>query len=148
MKVLMVCLGNICRSPLAHGILEQMIEEHGLDWSVDSCGTSGFHNGELPDSRSIEVAKVNGLDITNQRSRKLISEDTSTFDLIIAMDQSNYNDIRKIATSSDYPKIRMLLNYSFPGENRKVPDPYYEGDFEGVYQMIYNACRLLIVEHL
>ncbi len=147
MKVLMVCLGNICRSPLAHGILEKMIIENQLDWEVDSCGTSGFHNGELPDSRSIEVADKNGIDIKGQRSRQLIAEDIDAFDLIIAMDQSNYNDIRRMAQVDQHDKIEMLLNYSFPGQNRKVPDPYYDGGFERVYDMIYDACAKLLEAH-
>ncbi len=147
MKVLMVCLGNICRSPLAHGILESMIEKRGLHWSVDSCGTSGFHDGELPDVRSIEVAKLNGLDITNQRSRKLTREDTQKFDLLIAMDQSNYNDIKRVASKDNHSKIKMLLNYSYPGENRKVPDPYYEGGFDRVYELIDRACKALVMQH-
>lgn len=147
MKVLMVCLGNICRSPLAHGILEKMAIEKGLNWDVDSCGTSGFHNGELPDTRSIEVAKANGLDITTQRSRQLTKTDTEEFDLIIAMDQSNYNNICRKAEPINHNKVKMLLNYSYPGENRKVPDPYYEGGFDSVYDMIYEACAKLIAEH-
>lgn len=144
MKVLMVCLGNICRSPLAHGILQNMIVEHGLSWEVDSCGTSGFHNGDLPDRRSIDVARSHNLDITDQRSRQLTVEDTRDFDLLVAMDQSNYNNIKKLAHPSDHHKLRLMLNYSFPGENRKVPDPYYEGGFESVYKMIAVACKKLI----
>lgn len=144
MKILMVCLGNICRSPLAHGILEEMIKTEGLQWEVDSCGTSGFHNGELPDSRSIAVARDNGLDITDQRSRKLTKADTEDYDLLIAMDQSNYNQIMRLASEKDSHKIRLLLNYSFPDENRKVPDPYYEGGFNHVYIMIHEACLKLI----
>lgn len=144
MKILMVCLGNICRSPLAHGILEEMIKSENLDWEVDSCGTSGYHDGELPDSRSVDVARQNGLDITYQRSRKLLKEDTVSFDLLIAMDQSNYNEIKRLASEKDHHKIRLLLNYSFPDENRRVPDPYYEGGFDLVYTMIYKACLKLI----
>lgn len=144
MKVLMVCLGNICRSPLAHGILQDMIIKEGLNWEVDSCGTSGFHNGELPDIRSIEVAREHDIDITDQRSRQLTAKDTRDFDLLIAMDQSNFNNIKKLAQPSDHHKIKLILNYSFPDQNRRVPDPYYEGGFESVYQMIFEACKKLI----
>lgn len=145
MKVLMVCLGNICRSPLAHGILQNKIDQQGLDWEVDSCGTSGFHNGELPDSRSIEVASQNGLDITDQRSRQLQYKDLDHFDLIIAMDSSNYSDIIKLcATEEQKKKVKLLLNYRFPRENRAVPDPYYHGSFSAVYEMVEQACEELI----
>lgn len=147
MKVLMVCLGNICRSPLAHGILKDKIKEHGLSWEVDSCGTSGFHNGELPDSRSVEVALKKGLDITDQRSRQLTFNDLNHFDLVIAMDSSNYSDIIQLcATDEQKQKVKLLLNYSHPGENRAVPDPYYHGSFEAVYDMIELACEALIEE--
>jgi protein-tyrosine phosphatase len=144
MKILMICLGNICRSPLAHGIMQKMVESKGLDWSVDSCGTSGFHDGELPDSRSIEVARKHDLDITYQRSRRLTVEDTREYDLLIAMDQSNYNNIKALAAEEHHHKIKLLLNYSHPGENRRVPDPYYEGGFDLVYDMIYDACEQII----
>lgn len=140
----MVCLGNICRSPLAHGILQDMIDKEGLDWEVDSCGTSGFHDGELPDRRSIEVARSHNIDITDQRSRQLIKHDTKYYDLILAMDQSNFNNIRSIADPEDYSKIEMILNYLYPGQNRRVPDPYYEGGFSGVYDMLYDACQKIV----
>lgn len=141
MKILMICLGNICRSPLAHGIMESLIKERNLEWSVDSCGTSGFHNGEAPDSRSIQVALVNGLDISKQKSRKLVEEDLDEFDLLIAMDSSNYQNIKRLARPEQYAKIKLLLNYSFPDQNKAVPDPYYEGGFDSVYKMINQACH-------
>ena len=89
MKILMVCLGNICRSPLAEGILKKKAETRNLDWEIESAGTSSFHNGELPDSRSIAVAKAHGINITDQRSRLFLKEDLDEFDLILAMDSSN-----------------------------------------------------------
>jgi len=145
----MVCLGNICRSPLAHGILQKAIDSKSLDWSVDSAGTSSFHSGELPDSRSVEVARENGIDITNQRSRVFEKEDFSRFDLILAMDSSNYQNILKLASSeADRKKVNLLLNYKFPGENRAVPDPYYEGGFQSVYNMIEEAVFELIQKNL
>lgn len=148
MKILMVCLGNICRSPLAEGILQSKIDHLKLNWEVDSCGTSGYHNGELPDKRSIEVAKNHNIDITNQRSRKLLQADLDNFDLIIAMDSSNYADILRLSTSDEQSsKVKLLLNFLYKGENRAVPDPYYEGGFESVFHMIDLACDQIIQKY-
>lgn len=141
MRILMVCLGNICRSPLAEGILRSKILTDAI--SVDSAGTSGLHEGELPDPRSIAVAKSNGIDITDQRSRKFKVADFDNFDLIYAMDQSNYHNILNIARNSDdESKVKMILNESNPGENLNVPDPYYGGDkgFDNVFRMLDEAC--------
>lgn len=148
MKILMVCLGNICRSPLAQGILEHKIKEKKLNWEVDSAGTSGWHSGEKPDNRSIAIAYKYGINISNQRSRKLNGYDLENFDLIFAMDTSNYNDILKLAQSkSEIEKIKIILNESFPNENRIVPDPYYDNNgFEEVYQLLDQACDK-IIEH-
>lgn len=145
----MVCLGNICRSPLAHGIMASRIKEMGLDWEVDSAGTSGWHVGEKPDSRSMQVAMSNGIDISRQRSRKFVEVDFADYDYIIAMDSSNYTNIVQMApTDSDKEKVSLLLNYTHPGQNRQVPDPYYEGGFDTVYQMIYQAVDDLIKQLL
>lgn len=145
MKVLMVCLGNICRSPLAHGILEREIERLELDWEVDSAGTSGWHNGSQPDSRSIEVARQKGIDISKQKSRLFVREDFENFDLILAMDSSNYTNILQKSTGkNDESKVKLILNYAYPGENRAVPDPYYEGGFEGVFSMLEKAIVKLV----
>lgn len=147
MKILMVCLGNICRSPLAEGVMQQLIEKNQLDWEVDSAGTSGWHDGGLPDSRSIAVAKSHNIDITHQRSRKFVVEDFHLFDKIYVMDQSNYQDVIKIAPSeSAEAKVDLLLNESLPGMNARVPDPYYEGGFESVYQMIKEACEVIVTK--
>lgn len=147
MKVLMVCLGNICRSPLAEGILKKQVQDKGLDWEVDSAGTSGWHIGELPDQRSIATAKEHGIDITEQRSRQLKAVDLEEFDLILAMDTSNYNDIRRLTDTEDSTKVKMILNFAYPKENRSVPDPYYEGGFEGVFQLLDKACGKIIEEY-
>ena len=148
MNILMVCLGNICRSPLAHGILEEKIRLANLAWRVDSAGTSGWHNGERPDSRSIEVALQNNINIKSQSSRKFVVQDFDDFDLILAMDSSNYQDIVKLSRSDeDKAKVKLILNYSYPGENRAVPDPYYEGGFDGVYHMLEKACEEIILQH-
>lgn len=145
----MVCLGNICRSPVAEGILRKKIQENNLEdiLSVDSCGTSGYHDGELPDERSRENALKNGLDISYQRSRKLTLSDFERFDKIYCMDQSNYNDIKKACPNSNLlSKVDLLLNLSFPGENRKVPDPYFGGGngFQEVYELVDHACEIFI----
>ncbi len=141
MRILMVCLGNICRSPLAEGILRSKILTDAV--TIDSAGTSGLHEGELPDPRSIAVAKSYGIDITDQRSRKFKVADFDNFDLIYAMDQSNYQNILDIARNSDDEcKVKMILNESNPGENLNVPDPYYGGDkgFDNVFRMLDEAC--------
>jgi protein-tyrosine phosphatase len=142
-KILMVCLGNICRSPLAEGILASKLDP--TKFFVDSAGTAGYHVGELPDRRSIVTAKQHGIDITYQRSRKFIRSDFQTFDFIFAMDQSNYNNILSLATTAkDRAKVHMILNQISPNSNSEVPDPYYGGDqgFENVYQMLDEACSI------
>lgn len=147
MRILMVCLGNICRSPMAEGILKSKVQERGLDWFVDSAGTGSWHIGENPDPRSVRTAKENGIDISRQRARQLRAEDLNSFDLLLAMDSSNYNNILALATSEEQKsKVKLLLNYSFPGQNRAVPDPYFEGGFQGVFDMIDAAADRLL-EH-
>ncbi len=149
MKILMVCLGNICRSPLAEGILKNKAISNNLDWEVDSAGTSGYHNGELPDPRSINVAKHHGIDIMDQRSRLFVKEDFDRFDLILAMDSSNYQNILRLAASDNQKeKVKLIMNYERPGYNQAVPDPYWNSDgFEGVYQMLDRACDKIIEQH-
>jgi len=143
----MVCLGNICRSPLAEGILKQKVKKKELTWQIDSAGTSGWHIGELPDSRSISTAKQHGIDISDQRSRQLKASDLQEFDLILAMDTSNYNDILRLANKEQRDKVKMILNFAYPGENRAVPDPYYNDGFEQVYQLLDTACDQLIQQN-
>lgn len=135
-------MGNICRSPLAEGILQSKLSADFFE--IDSAGTAGYHVGELPDKRSIAVARKYGIDITNQRSRKFVVSDFKEFDLIFAMDESNYdNIISMIDDSNDIPKVKLILNELYPSENRNVPDPYYGGDqdFENVYKMLDEACE-------
>lgn len=144
----MVCLGNICRSPLAEGILKAKIDTDKVQ--VDSAGTGGWHIGELPDSRSIDIAKKHGLDITDQRGKKFSAYDFETYDYIFVMDNSNYRDVIRMAKNdSEKQKVRLILDEIFPGENVDVPDPYYGGDhgFENVYQMLDQACEK-IVSHI
>jgi protein-tyrosine phosphatase len=149
MKLLFVCLGNICRSPLAEGIMKHKIAELGLDWEVDSAGTGGWHAGDLPDSRSIQVAKKHGVDLTYQRARKLRSIDYEAFDRIYVMDSMNYQDVKRLANEDEYHKIELIMNEVEPHRNINVPDPYYgEGDgFEHVFQMLDRACDAIIKKY-
>ncbi|MGY5353267.1 low molecular weight protein-tyrosine-phosphatase [Wenyingzhuangia sp. IMCC45467] len=144
-KVLMVCLGNICRSPLAEGILKSKIENEGV--FVDSAGTGAYHVGNLPDARSIAVAKKHGIDITDQRARKIEKSDLDKFDYVYAMDESNYRHILMMASTDEQrAKISMIMKAVYPREDISVPDPYYGGDngFEQVYQMLNEACDIII----
>lgn len=137
----MVCLGNICRSPLAEGILQSKVDSSQV--SVDSAGTAAYHVGELPDVRSIEVARKYRIDLTTQRARKFKVEDFDRFDEIFVMDDSNYqNVLLKARNEGDKAKVKMILNESQPNENMSVPDPYYGGTqgFENVYEMLDKAC--------
>ena len=137
----MVCLGNICRSPLAEGILKSKVNT--LLAEVDSAGTGAYHVGELPDKRSIEIAKTYGLDITNQKARKFTVDDFENFDIIYAMDTSNFENIVKLARNeNDRLKVKLILNEIFPNEDLDVPDPYYGGKFgfKNVYKMLDEAC--------
>ena len=143
MKILMVCLGNICRSPLAQGILEEKIRQQGLDWEVDSAGTGSWHVGSPPDPRSQEVAKKNGLNISKQRARKFRPYDLEEFDIIFAMDRSNQRDILAHAQNDEeHSKVRLILNELWPDKDMEVPDPYYDDNgFEQVYKMLNEACE-------
>lgn len=139
----MVCLGNICRSPLAEGILKSKVD--GSKVFVDSAGTEGWHQGNPPDQRSIDVAKYHHIDIANQRSRKFKASDFNEFDLILVMDKTNYIDIASKAESeSDRQKIKLILDFS-PSTYSEVPDPYYGGKngFEFVYQLLDEACEII-----
>lgn len=149
MKILMVCLGNICRSPLAEGILKTKIEEKGLDWSVDSAGTGSWHIGEQPDPRSIEKADQYGIDLRYQRARQIRPNDLKEYDLILAMDISNYQDIIRLAPDDTEKKVELIMNYVQPGHNQSVPDPYWDDDgFDQVYEMLDKATDAIIEKHL
>jgi protein-tyrosine phosphatase len=147
MKILMVCLGNICRSPLAEGILQDKINKIGLNWMVDSAGTAGHHVGEAPHHLSQKVSKQNGIDISHQQCRKFVREDIIRFDKIFVMDMNNYNDVEKICGADwNKTKVDLLLNLSHPNENKNVPDPWYgkEDGYHKVFKMINEACEKLI----
>lgn len=136
----MVCLGNICRSPLAQGIAERIAKEKNLQWEVDSAGTSAWHLGEAPDHRSIQIAKTKGIDISDQCARQIGPDDIKKYDLILAMDSENYNNIKQlIRDEEDEKKLRLIMDYVYPGRNMAVPDPYFDGNFERVYELLYKA---------
>lgn len=141
----MVCLGNICRSPLAEGILKSKVDPEKV--LVESAGTGGWHVGDRPDPRSIAVARQHGLDITDQRGRKFSAYDFERYDHIFVMDNSNYRDVVQMANNdSEKEKVRLILDEIFPGENVDVPDPYYGGDqgFENVFMMLDEACENIV----
>jgi len=140
----MVCLGNICRSPLAEGILKSKLDPN--KYIVDSTGTGHWHIGNKPDPRSIEVAKKHGLDISNQRGRQFSKKDFKEFDHIFVMDNSNKDNVLALTQNEeDKKKVHLILDEIFPFENVDVPDPYYGGDrgFEQVYQMLNQACDII-----
>ena len=150
MKILMVCLGNICRSPLAEGILQSKVNTAGLDWKIDSAGTAGYHVGEPPHHLSQKVARINGVDISKQCCRQFIKEDMIEFDRIYVMDSDNYNDVRRISKELWNPeKTDLLLNELYPQQNINVPDPWYgtEDGFHKVYDMIDKACDAIIKKY-
>lgn len=143
-RILMVCLGNICRSPLAEGILKQKVDAHKV--FIDSAGTAGYHVGSLPDKRSIAVADNYNLDITDQRCRQFHVSDFDEFDIIYVMDNSNKRDVLTLARNeNDIKKVEMILNEVFPGENVDVPDPYHAGEqgFKQVYELLDAACSVI-----
>ncbi|MGB5499276.1 MAG: low molecular weight protein-tyrosine-phosphatase [Maribacter sp.] len=141
-RVLMVCLGNICRSPLAEGILQSKVDGNSV--FVDSAGTGGYHIGSKPDSRSIAVGLKYNIDITHQRCRKFNAKDFKDFDLIYVMDQSNYIDVIALAQNEvEKSKVKLILDEVETGLN-EVPDPYHDDDgFEHVFQLIDEACTII-----
>ena len=152
-KILFVCLGNICRSPVAEGIMLHLIEEHKLHHKiqVDSAGTAGYHIGEAPDRRTIQNAKKNGVDLSQLRARKFSASDFDSFDRIYVMDKSNFADVNRITKDKNHHgKIDYLLNLTHKGDNQAVPDPYYggEADFEKVFQLVYKACYKIVEPHI
>lgn len=143
-KILMVCLGNICRSPLAEGIMLKLIKENNINMRVDSAGTSNYHIDEAPDKRTILNAAKHDVDLKPLRARQFKISDFEKFDKIYVMDKSNMSNVQALATNEGQKaKVDLLLNASNPGMNLEVPDPYFGGEqgFEDVFQMVYKACQ-------
>jgi protein-tyrosine phosphatase len=148
-RVLMVCLGNICRSPMAEGILRHKAKEQGLDIETDSAGTSHWHEGEAPDRRAIQNLKERDIDISDLRARPFHHSDFQAFDYIFAMDSSNYEDILQLARDDEErSRVRMIMNLVDGNENVSVPDPYYGGEmqFQRVYDMLDEATDVFLKE--
>lgn len=149
MKVLMVCLGNICRSPLAEGILQQKVIEAGLKWEVDSAGTGHYHIGEPPHPLSQKVAKLNGIDISTQRCRQFEAADMERFDLIYVMDHDNFREVKRISGEKwNESKTELILN-EVNNSNDAVPDPWYgtEKDYHHVFDLLSAACENIILKY-
>lgn len=147
MKILMVCLGNICRSPLAEGILQDKAFSAGLTWNIESAGTNSYHTGEPPHSLSQKVAKLNGIDISQQRARKFAATDFEVYDKIYALADDVLEEIKRIAgTKFDSAKAGLLMNELYPGKNMDVPDPWYgpEPGYHEAYKLIDKACEAII----
>ena len=146
----MVCLGNICRSPLAEGLLRHKVKLAGLNWIIDSAGTGGYHIGQQPHVLSQKVALLNGIDISTQQCRQFMKEDMLNFDRIFVMDNDNYEEVKRISKDQwDERKTGLLLNELYPGENRNVPDPWYgtEKDYHIVFTMLEKACDKIVAHY-
>lgn len=143
MRILMVCLGNICRSPIAEGVMRSIASRHNLNWTIASAGTENYHIGEAPHNYSQKVCQKNGIDISQQRARKFVAGDFKQFDKIYAMSVDVLEEIKHQAGSSfDESRVSLFLNELYPGSNRSVPDPWYgpEDGYEEVYDMINKTC--------
>ncbi|MBT5098908.1 MAG: low molecular weight phosphotyrosine protein phosphatase [Polaribacter sp.] len=143
-KIFMVCLGNICRSPIAEGVLQSKVNSDLV--FVDSAGTAAYHVGNAPDKRSIYIASKYNVNLKNQKARKFTVSDFESFDTIYAMDESNYQNIIKLAKNNSHiSKVKLILNEVNPLSNQSVPDPYYGGTqgFEKVYMMLQEACSII-----
>jgi len=150
MKILMICHGNICRSPLAEGILQHKANKAGLNWKVNSAGTSGEHEGDQPHYLSQKVARMNGIDISHQCSRQFRKTDMLEYDKIYVMDSYNYVNIKRMSKELWNPgKVDLLMNELYPGKNINVPDPWYgeEDGYHDVFKMISDACDVIIEKY-
>lgn len=147
LRVLMVCLGNICRSPMADGLLKKKVNDAGLNVFVDSAGTSNHHKGQAPDERMRETAAQFGVPIDDLRARQFEVSDFDNFDWIYVMDHSNYQNVLRLARNKeDHEKVKMILNEVSPGNNAPVPDPYYGGQrgFEEVFDLLDEATDIIL----
>lgn len=149
-RVLFVCLGNICRSPLGEGILRDKVQKLGLEGriEVDSAGTAGYHIGEKPDKRAIAVARRFGIDISGLRGRQIEKSDLDSFDYVLAMDRANYKDIQALGVTHHKAQLDLLLSFHPDEDVYDVPDPFYGGpeDFTKVFDQIETACRYFLDE--
>lgn len=149
MRILMVCLGNICRSPLADGVLRHKVKERNLPWVVDSAGTASYHIGSPPDLRMVKTASKHGVDIGFLRARQFTSEDFNAFDRILVMDKSNYVNVLNLASyQEDKNKVMFLMDYLHPSQQKEVPDPYYgvQEDFDVVYKLVDEATDAILIK--
>jgi protein-tyrosine phosphatase len=143
----MVCLGNICRSPIAEGVMQHKIKQHGLDWTVESAGTESYHIGEQPHRFSQKICQTNGIDISDQRARKFTADDLNKYDKIYAMATDVYDEIKRISgRQADLSNVELFLNELEPGSNASVPDPWYgeEDGYTTVYELINKTCDAII----
>ena len=150
MKILMVCLGNICRSPLAEGILQEKAFKAGLTWSIESAGTNSYHTGEAPHPLSQKVARLHGIDISKQRARRFVAEDFEQYDKIYALANDVMSEIKRIAGKKFDPKKTVLfMNEMYPGKDMDVPDPWYgpEPGYHEVYKLIDAVCNNIVEKY-
>ena len=148
MKILMVCMGNICRSPLAEGVVRRLAERAGMGAviEVDSAGTLGYHAGEQPDPRARKVAASRGYDLSGMRARRVAEDDFAHFDLVLAMDRQNLSALERVCPDEHLHKLRLFMDYAERGDIDEIPDPYYGGPdgFERVLDLCEEAARGLI----
>ena len=150
MKILMVCLGNICRSPLAEGILQDKAFKAGLTWSIESAGTNSYHIGEPPHPLSQKVARLNGIDISKQRARRFSAEDLEVYDKIYALAEDVIEDMKRIAGKKfNNSKVDLLMNELYPGKNMDVPDPWYgpEPGYHEAFKLIDKVCDKIVQKY-
>lgn len=146
-RILMVCLGNICRSPMAEGVLRHEAQARGIDLFIDSAGTSNWHVGQGPDARATANLREKGIDISRLQARQFVKSDFEQFDLILTMDDSNLSNVSALAESAaDMALVKPMLDFGYPGEGKEVPDPYFGGDdgFEEVYRLLQTSCKALL----
>jgi low molecular weight protein-tyrosine phosphatase len=149
-RVLFVCMGNICRSPTAQGVFEHLVEHHGLAQQIhiDSAGTHAYHIGEPPDVRAAQAARKRGIDLGGQRARRVSEDDFLYFDYVLAMDRSNYDDLMSFCPPAQRAKLHLFLKFATEADEDEVPDPYYGGmtGFERVLDLIEQAAQGLLAE--
>ena len=147
-SVLFVCLGNICRSPTAHGVFRQLVNEAGLEEmiEIDSAGTAAFHVGKSPDARSTQLAKQRGIEMADLRARQVDLGDFYQYDYVLAMDEANFFNLKEVALPEHYDKIQLFLDYSNDYAEKEVPDPYYGGaqGFDHVFDLVESASQGLL----